>query len=449
MNRQRHGYSKRRRRDMPSRVTARGLTVIGLLVLATFFALKAYDGVPFKGYRTIYVEVPEVGNLRDHDQVRIAGRRIGQVQKLTITRDGRARAQLQIEPSTQDLPRDTTVSIRAAGLLGARYVEFAPGKSDDMLADGDTVRGGVNAKTYGVPEFLNTFDAPTRAQLRNLSGELGTALMGNGRALNRGLELAAPAQRPFQSIIQTIRSRPGALERFAPSFSSALTALSANREGIVDQFGPTAAALRPFQEHRDEMRATLDEAPSALRAADAGFRQGTALLTATRQLSQAINVTLPSAPAGLRAAERLLTQSPPMLPATKDLLAAVKPTVPDILQITRALAPILQPTGEALDLLLPLNKRVGDHHCDIANFGAVFRSMTGFSSPGMKGDSQHSEGGGAGQFRLQVTPSPDEVLGIQSSGAEGSLALRDPYAEPCKYVTERSTREPLRGGQSK
>lgn len=450
MNRDtRHGISKRQRRDLPSRVTLRGLAVVGLLTVATFGALKAYDGVPFKGYKELYIEVPEVGNLRDHDQVRIAGRRIGQVQKLSITREGMARAQLQIEPSTEDLPKDTKVSIRAAGLLGARYVEFTPGSSEEKLEDGDTVRGGTNAKTYGVPELLNTFDAPTRTQLGHLSKELGTAFMGNGRDLNRGLELAAPAQRPFQSIIEAIKARPGALDRFAPAFASALAPLDANRAGIVDQFEPTADALRPFQEHRDAMRTSLDVAPASLRAATSGLGRGRELVEATRRLSQSINATLPAAPAGLRAAQRLLTQAPATLPQTKDLLAAVKPTVPATLKITRSLSPVLQPLGEALDLLLPLNKRVGDHHCDIANFGAVFRSMTGFSSPGTQGDSQHRQGGGAGQFRLQVTPSPDEDLSLESSGAADSLAARDPYPEPCKYVTTRSTVEPLGRGLPK
>lgn len=445
----RNGYSKRRRQDMPSRVTFRGLAVIGLLVVLTFGALKAYDGVPFKGYKKLYVEVPEVGNLRDHDQVRIAGRRIGQVQKLTITRDGRARAQLQIEPSTGDLPKDTTVSIRAAGLLGARYVEFTPGRSTEKLEDGATLRGGPNAKTYGVPEFLNTFDAQTRVGLAGMSKELGTGLMGNGQALNDGLRLAAPAQQPFQSIIEAIKARPGALDRFAPAFASALSPLDANRAGIVEQLRPTADALRPFQTHRDAMRTTLDVAPASLRAADTGLGQGRALLAATRVLSESVNGTLPSAPAGLRAAERLLRQAPPTLPATKELLAAIEPAVPDTLQITKAVRPILKPVGEALDSLLPLNKRVGDYHCDIANFGAVFRSMTGFSSPGAQGDSQHRQGGGAGQFRLQVTPSPDELLSLESSGAADSLAPRDPYPEPCKYVTARSTVEPIARGLPK
>lgn len=449
MNRTRPGVSKRRRRDMPSRVTLRGLMVIAALMLATFVALKAYDGVPLKSYKKLYVEVPQVGNLRDHDQVRIAGRRVGQVQKLSITRDGAARLQLQIEPSTEQLPKDTQVSIRAAGLLGARYVEFTPGRSTQMLRDGDTVRGGVNAKTYGVPELLNTFDAPTRTQLGHLGKELGTAFMGNGTALNRGLRLAAPAQRPFQSIIEAIKARPGALDRFAPAFAAALDPLDANRSGLVEQFEPTAAALRPFQTHRGTMRDTLDVAPSALQAADTGLGQGRALVDATRQLATSINATLPAAPAGLRAAQRLLAQAPATFPATKDLLAAVKPAVPDALKITRSLSPVLKPLGAALDSLLPLNKRVGDYHCDIANFGAVFRSMTGYSSPGTQGDAEHSQGGGAGQFRLQVTPSPDEALMVESTGAANSLAPRDPYPEPCKYVTARSTVEPLGRGLPK
>jgi ABC-type transporter Mla subunit MlaD len=113
-----------------------GLLVIAIVGALIAFALTAYNGIPFKGYRSLYVDAPAVGNLEQHDDVRIAGQRVGQVSSLSITRAGVARVGLQIEPSTSVLPADTTVQIRAAGLLGARYVELIPGTSSRRLSWG-------------------------------------------------------------------------------------------------------------------------------------------------------------------------------------------------------------------------------------------------------------------------------------------------------------------------
>src|SRR5207253_997437 len=143
----------------------------------------AYNGVPGRSYSTVYVEVPQIGNLLQHDQVRIAGVRVGQVERRSITPDGHTRLALQLEPGVS-LPADTTVAIRASGLLGARYVQLVPGRSTRVLASGSTIRAPGSSITIGLPEALDTFDAQTRGALGSTLGELGTGLLGHGTQLN-------------------------------------------------------------------------------------------------------------------------------------------------------------------------------------------------------------------------------------------------------------------------
>ncbi|MHB8693630.1 MAG: MlaD family protein [Solirubrobacteraceae bacterium] len=430
--------SSRRTRNLPRRVIPSGLMVIGLVAAVITFALTAYNGIPLKGYRSLYLDAPAVGNLEQHDQVRIAGQRVGQVSSISITPAGLARVQLQIEPSTPALPVDSTSEIRAAGLLGARYIELIPGPSSRMLPSGSTLTIPLNAKTFGVPELLNTFNDPTLIELGNMPRGLGDGLLGNGTRLNAGLRSAAPAQVPFQQIVSVVLSRPGAVQALLPSANSALTPLDLSREQIGGLFAPTARAIAPFADRAQSVQSIFDQAPSALDAATTGLGRGQALLEATTALARAVNRTLPFAPAGLAAASRLLSVGPQTLPAADRLLRAVRPAVPAVLTITSHLSPTLAPLSQSLTSLEPLLQRIAQYGCDIANFGAVFRSMTGFASQGAPGGY-----GPAGQFRLQVIPSPAETLSTGTTAGDKSLAHFDPYPSPCQFTGPNSTTDPV------
>jgi hypothetical protein len=114
-------------------------------------------------------------------------------------------------------------------------------------------------------------------------------------------------------------------------------------------------------------------------------------------------------------------------------LRAARPAVPAILRITRSVRPLLSPLREALDDLTPVVRAVGRHKCDVTNFAAVLRSMTGFGVPGTNGtgpDGQQQTGPPQ-QFRLGLVISPYEALGQRSPDGYGE---RDPYPVPCKYT---------------
>jgi len=428
--------AKRHRAASPRRVALRGIVVLSLLGVAAFIALRAYNGVPLRDYRTVYAEVPDVGNMRVHDQVRVAGQRIGQVEQLANTANGTARVKLQIEPSTAALPVDTQVRIRAAGLLGARYIELVPGDDRVALADGATIRGGARAKTFGLPEALNTFDAATRARLDDYARELGTGLEENGAPLNDAIKRGTRAQDPFQAIMSSLLDRPGAVEGFIPSTNLAFSAFDDAREELSRSWRPTADALRPFVDRRTSVRATLAAAPASLQAAQSGLQRGRQLLDATASLARSVNAVLPSAPSGLRAASRLLVEGPAKLPATNRLLTGLEQTVDPTLATTKSLDPVLPQLRRAFDDVIPLNKEVGEHACDIEHYGAVFRSMLGLVSHGPDGREQ-------GQFRFTLVPTPDAV----NNKANEDPVTFDPYPEPCKFTGPRSTVDPLKGPQ--
>jgi len=415
----------RRTDNMPARrVLVRAGLVFVLLGVLFWVAITAYNGVPLKSYETMYVSVPETGNLLQHDQVRIAGVRVGQVRGTSITADGRARVKLQLDAGTK-LPADTTVRVRANGLLGARYIQLVPGRSATRLASGSTIRGNASSLTYGLPEALDTFDRQTRGGLGTAVRELGKGVLGQGQPLNTTLHLSGRQIVPFEQFAETVLARPGATGRLLPSLDRLMTPLDAARVDIGNLFAPASAALQPFVDQRSATQATLDAAPGALAAANAGLGTGQRLLAAVDTLAVQANRTLPPAPAGLRATTALLRDSHTSLQRATTLLHAAQPAIPAALKITAAVSPTLTPLQKGLTNGTPIVQQLGPYGCNLENFGAVLRSLTGFGGLGS------GPGGPAIAFRLIALPSlPTETLGIKDFTG---LVKHNGYYAPCAY----------------
>ena len=64
--------------------------------------------------------------------------KVGQVTKIDLGPDYRARATLDLDPKLV-LPTDTTASIQTAGLLGDRYVALQLGGDEQTLKSGDEI----------------------------------------------------------------------------------------------------------------------------------------------------------------------------------------------------------------------------------------------------------------------------------------------------------------------
>jgi phospholipid/cholesterol/gamma-HCH transport system substrate-binding protein len=410
----------------PSRVLFRGGLVVVLFVAFVYFAASLYNGVPTRRYLAVRATVPQIGNLIQHDPVRVAGIRVGQVQKVGVGAGGRPQLELQLEPGTS-LPADTTVVVRANGLLGARFVQLIPGTADRSLADGARIAPARQSLTFAVPETLDTFDARTRGRLGDTLNGLGVGLAGQGEGLNTTLHRVAQEVAPARATIRSVLAPSVGLSRLVPSLRSGVAPLDRNRLGLTSMFGETDRALQPLVAERDAVRATLSAAPGALAGADAGLERGRRLLGAARSLATSLSLTLPPAPRGLRTATALLRESRTPLDRADRLLQEAGPTVPKLLQVTSALRPVLKPLFAATDDLTPMVTPLGRYGCDIVNTGTTFRSMTGFGGTG------EGPNGPLMGFRLQaIAPAPEEALGIRTM--DGTLTGRDGYPAPCKYA---------------
>jgi phospholipid/cholesterol/gamma-HCH transport system substrate-binding protein len=119
-------------------------TLVGVFLLAGLAAM-AYLSVSLGGLTyantgglRLTATFDEIGGLKPRAQVVIGGVKVGQVERIELAEDFRARVVLDVERSLA-LPDDSSASILTAGLLGDQYIAIEPGGSEQTLADGGSI----------------------------------------------------------------------------------------------------------------------------------------------------------------------------------------------------------------------------------------------------------------------------------------------------------------------
>jgi phospholipid/cholesterol/gamma-HCH transport system substrate-binding protein len=121
----------------------RDLTV-GVFVLIGLGSLAylsfSVGGVNYfgNGGLKLYATFDQIADLKPRARVEIAGVTVGEVKEVSLTKDFRARVELDVDDRLE-LPADTSAAILTAGLLGDRYVSLAVGADEQTLKSGDQI----------------------------------------------------------------------------------------------------------------------------------------------------------------------------------------------------------------------------------------------------------------------------------------------------------------------
>ncbi|MHB8694480.1 MAG: MlaD family protein [Solirubrobacteraceae bacterium] len=400
--------------------------MLTLLAIAGFIFLaeNAYNGLPFLSYRTLYVSMPNVGHLQQHDPVDIAGVRVGQVLR-TLTRANRALIELQLQ-GVGPLPADSSVVVRAGGLLGARYVQLTPGSSRAVLPDGATITERGGTYTNGLPEALNLFDSATRAAMGQMLNGLGEGVLGRGTQLSQAIHVGPPTGHAFDAAAYSVLSRPGAAANFLPYTASGIGALNLARDPLTASFAPAATSLQPLVSERAPVDEAVSAFPGLERSVNANLAApGERLVGSLDHLAAASTVALPYVPSALRSARTLLRAAPVPLAQTGTVLAAVPSAVPATLKILASLRPDLTPLTQAFTKLVDPVSSLAMHGCDIQNWATGLRSIVSYGT--LPGGHFGPDVG----FPLAVVAGPQEAANVL--GTHIPYPTENPYPPPCAY----------------
>ncbi len=364
-----------------------GLGGVAVALLVLFVAMRAQDGVPGRSYYRISVQFADAGGApvlppRGSD-VRVAGRYVGQTREGKLER-GVATLKLQLRDDAGPLPADTTFTVRAQGLLGAKYVDVHPGASTRTLSDGAVVAPRRSAMAASLSELLQALDRRRRDDLGTVVRGLGGGLAGRGAQLNAGLEdLAAGLRRFSRAVRPTIAD--GKLPALVGGAQLLAGALNPVRDELAQSFAPAARAIAPFADERRSVDRLLADGPGALDDTRAALAQADPLLArAERFAVQATRFTR-NAPRGLRATTQLLVDGRAPLRRATAVVRTARAAVSPTLRLTRALDPALPRLRVSLLLAQRPAATLGRYGCDIARFGHNWRSFLGYAPAGQVG----------------------------------------------------------------
>ncbi len=153
----------------PVIIGAVSLAVIATFILAAFRA----DSLPLiGGGDTYYAAFSEAGGLKANDEVRVAGVRVGKVEKVDLE-DGHVRVTFRVDTGA-DFGTRTGAAIKVKTLLGAMYLGLEP-QGSGQLKKGSEIPVSRTASPYDVVQaFSGLGDTAERIDTKELSKSLNT-----------------------------------------------------------------------------------------------------------------------------------------------------------------------------------------------------------------------------------------------------------------------------------
>ncbi|NIM52164.1 MAG: MCE family protein [Gemmatimonadales bacterium] len=244
---------------------------VGVLVIAALAILISgllwLTGRSFgAGGRVIVpVQFESVGGLTVGDPVQLSGVSVGRVADIRLdeVREGVWRVRVRLEVNRDVRPRvDAEARIRSLDFLGAKYVDYSPGKAPDLLPDDEELRG-VGESDIASSAVALTEEA-TRTLVRTqdlLSEEMASQVHLTLAAAQRALDVVArvgegPMVRNAASALTSLQLAAASLDSTLsnPAINESVSQLDEITESVKEMADGLAAVTTSLNLLLQQMR---------------------------------------------------------------------------------------------------------------------------------------------------------------------------------------------------
>ena len=230
------------------------------------------------GATTPYTAVfTDVFGLREGDDVRVAGVRVGRVEKIELT--GKEANVTFIVQSDQPVYRNTVASVTYQNIIGQRYVALSIGKSDNQapLPPGGAIPVQQTEPSFDVGTMLNGFeplfsllnpkeaDNLTRGVIQSLQGDQVSivALVDQTSTLTRAVAGRDQALGNLISSLSKVTANIGhhnsELDQSLGQAHNAIADLDARRPALQESLGSIARVTRHLSDVVNEINPSLNQ----------------------------------------------------------------------------------------------------------------------------------------------------------------------------------------------
>jgi ABC-type transporter Mla subunit MlaD len=302
-----------------------GAITVLVTIIAVFIAYNANQGLPFVPTYDLKVELPNASKLVRGNEVRAGGFRVGSIDDIRSGRamvDGEERAiavlQLKLDKTVEPLPTDTLVAVRSRSALGLKYLEIAPGSSEESFQAGDTIPLRNSRLRAGeIEDFTQIFDDRTRVGARAALEGFGGGLAGRGPALNTTIREFVPLLRRLEPVMRNLSDPRTELGGFFPRLGRALREIAPVATTQAEFLANQATTFAAIGRDPQALQETIEEGPPTLETSIRSLRVQTPFLARFADLSRRLRpgarqlrVSLPAVNEALRVGTPVLLRVP-------------------------------------------------------------------------------------------------------------------------------------------
>lgn len=328
------------------------------VAVAAVVAMGVQGESPGDGYRVRAI-FDTAAFIVPGEDVKIAGVRVGKIDKLSVTPDYKAAVEFTIEePGYQDFRKDATCGIRPQSLIGEQFIECnltEPRGTGDPVQpplpeteDGFRLLPVEQTRTSVALDLIgNVNRLPVRQRLTLILNELGIAVAGRGEDINEVIRRAAPALTETQKLLELIADQNEVLTQLAVDSDRILEPLARERREITGFIEASSDVAEATVERSAALEANFERLPTFLREirptmdrltefSDQAIPLARDLLGGAQDINELIARTGPFSEAATPALTRLGEVGDPGIPA----LRASLPIVRDLRRFGKQLQPV-------------------------------------------------------------------------------------------------------------
>ncbi|GIV41260.1 MAG: mammalian cell entry protein [Vicingaceae bacterium] len=184
-----------------SKETVIGIFAVGGIALL-FWGINFLKGTNlFYSSRYYYAIYERVDGLEPANPVKFNGYQVGQVKEVFFhpSYDGRIVVKFSITEKGLKIKKDAVAKIISADLLGTKAIDIDPGRSPELLKDGDTLRSDIEKS---LTEEVNAQILPLKIKAEGLIQSIDSAVTVFTAIFNEDARMQL--QKSFQSIQRSI-----------------------------------------------------------------------------------------------------------------------------------------------------------------------------------------------------------------------------------------------------
>ena len=215
------------------------------------------------------------------EDVKVAGAKVGQIDSLDVTEDGRAAVVMGItEPGFQDFRADAECAIRLQSVIGEKLVECQPTQPrpegappapklkkipDGLPGAGQYLLPEKNTVTPVDVDLINDIQTlPYRQRLTIFLNEFGAGLAGRGEDLRQVLRDADPALHQLDKVVAILARQNKILRDLAVDGDKIVSAWAKKRDQTADFIVQANTTAQATAEVGDSLEANFEKFPAFL-----------------------------------------------------------------------------------------------------------------------------------------------------------------------------------------